>query len=154
MTSDLTAQQQREHAAAQFVADSPQRAAKQAQVVYRCKKRGCLLAVVIRHHGHRYFAYRQHTIPEVLTMGQDGLPRPHGKDPMRCVELPADTSTWWPDWSMNCDHSAYHLTRRQLAEDIESNRGRQRPIIVIDGNGVGAYDRPEGAGQTDEGKVR
>ena len=154
-SNPTTDREQREHDAARYVTTNAKEALTRAEVVYRCKRKGCRLAVVVRHNGHRFIVYQQHAVPETLTTDQDAknwppVP-PSRQGDTRCCELPDDRAGWWPDWSMNCTHSAYHLTRAQLAADIERLRGRRSPVVVIEGNRLGGYDRDA---ETTADKVR
>lgn len=153
----LTEQEQREHDVAADIAEDPNRATKRAMLVYRCAKRGDLMAAVLRREGRLYIAYRQHAIPESLTADPESqaiMPPPaSGMDHMRCCELPDNWLAWWPDWSMNCGHSAYRLTREQLAADIERFRGERRPVVSIQGN-VFYYDHQDENDRVDTRKVR
>lgn len=153
----LSDREQRERDIAADIAANPNKATKTAQVIYRCKKHRCFLAAVIRREGRLYIVYRQHVVPETLPPEAEELKRQlppwSGMDHMQAFELPDNELGWWPDWSMNCGHSAYTVTREQLAADIRLLRGKKGPVVTVDGNVFG-YEHEDENDRVDTRRAR
>jgi len=122
---------------AEKVVSDPQWVNSTAQVMYRCKSDGCLLAAVVRHDGQRYLWVRDHLAP----YERDGKKYPAAKR-MDCLRLDDDnTARSNPPLNgvsnvhrLDCSHARYILTTAQLAADVTRLRGQSRRVVMIDGN--------------------
>lgn len=108
-----------------------------AEVMYRCKSHGCLLAAVVRHDGQRYLWTRDYLAP----YERHGEKHPAARR-MDCLRLDDNnTARSNPPLSgvsrvhrLDCGHARYVLTTAQLAADVDRLRGQSRRAVMIDGN--------------------
>lgn len=131
---------------AEKVAADPKWVNATAEVTYRCKERGCLLAAVIRYDGQRYLYLNTHNAPHA----RDGRDQPR-MDVMHCYALNEDYTAQEntplggtrTSHGMGCDHARYLLTTAQLASDVARFRGERRRVVIITGTNVPARGQQE-----------